>query len=396
MNAAILLVFLLPLALAQTDDCLTYSYGTKATAQIVALSASSFTSLTTSSEINSALQSLYTIATTLSSPWVWNIYVGASNEDEYLIKNCANQQGSNAYCSSSGPQYIAYVRNTAYYGDDVRHVYGFNSGSVDIVTNYYGFAPESSLYNTTGRFWYQTLGWSSIQTFAAGGSGKTYSQSFGTGLVAAADKNMEEYCGPCLSNSYAVAATQALAVSDFASAKAGITSASGFTAVATAIKTALDAIDSSYAVNGLLGFPNGDSYMVKYCNELGSVGTTDCSGHDYLFYVTNFVVYGDYTRRALTLASDGTVGDVAVTLTTYNVTSRQWFQVANGWSDTYAFASSNVTGRTYALAIDGGVVGTDRSSTEPCGRNSQSAVTSSASGVLASFVVFAVSFLALF
>lgn len=387
MNAALLLVFLLPLALAQTDDCLTYSYATKATAQIVALSASSFTSLTTSSEIESALESLYQIVTASSSPSVWNIYVGASNEDTYLVKNCVNQQGTNAYCSSSGPQYIAYVRNTAYFGDTVRHVFGFNSGSVDVVSNYYGFAPESSTYNTTGRFWYQTMGWSSVQSFVGGGSGKTYSQSFSTGLVAAADRGMNEFCGPCLSDSYAVAATQALAVSDFATAKAGITSASGFTAVATAIKTALDTVDSSYAVNGLLGFSNGDSYMVKYCDQLGSVGTTDCSGHDFLFYVTNYAVYGDSVRRALALDSNGTVGDVVVTLTTYDVTARAWFTVANGWSDTYTFASSDVTGRTYALAINGGVVGTDRSSTEPCGRNDQGSSTSSAPQVLASFVV---------
>lgn len=395
MNFALILVFLFPLALAQTDDCLTFSYGTKATQKVVALPASTFTGLTTSAAIESALESLYQIATSLSSPWVGNVYVGASNDDTYLVKNCLNQRGANAYCSSSGPQYIAYVRNTAYYGDTVRHVFGFAAdGNVDILANTYNFSPENSTYNTTGRFWYKTLGWSGFEVFAAGGYGKTYSQAYGSNMVAAADRNNFEYCGPCLSNSYAVAATQALTLVDFSAAKAGITSSSGFTAVATAIKNTLDAIGSNYTVTGHIGFPNGDSYMVKYCNQLGGEGTSECSGHDYLFYVTNRAVYTDNVRRALAMSSDGTVGSLVSTLSAYDVTTRQWYQINSGWTDTYAFAAANITGRTYSLAINGGVAGTDRSDSEPCGRSVQACTTtSSASTVLVSFAALAASFL---
>lgn len=56
-------------------------------------------------------------------------YAGFSNNDFYMIKDCSFPTASCESVSGWTPDtvYLGYVRNTAVYGDDVRHIYAIKS-----------------------------------------------------------------------------------------------------------------------------------------------------------------------------------------------------------------------------------------------------------------------------
>lgn len=49
----------------------------------------------------------------------------------------------------------------------------------------------------------------------------------------------------------------------------------------------MDVVNSTNSVNAIVGFENGDSYMVKFCNAAGG-GTSECNNRDFVFYIILF------------------------------------------------------------------------------------------------------------
>jgi len=397
MKAAVLLLAFAAIAFA-ADDCLDNSYATVAVSSLVA-SSTTWTGLTTNASINTALTTIGTIVNGISSPWVQNVQVGLSNDDYYMIKNCRTQDGPNGFCGAT-PQWLAYVRNTAVFGDNVRHVFKVtNPLAVDITVaeNYVG--AETVAYAPTAQAYYpvnQTSGqWTGLITFNSGGSGKIYSASL-TGGVAAASRTMQEPCGECFSNSWAIPAVRAISTQNLASYRT-VTNSNQFSSIATILQKVIKDVGGGYQVTAYVAFDNGDSYTVKNCNQSENIKSTpECANRQWLFYTRNVAVLGNASRFIYDLSDAGAVGTlINVTAAAYNTTGRPFYRTQNGWSEPYPFASSSLNGNTFTASFNGGVIASDRIPTEPCTRvTAASAVVCptsapAGSGASASAVVFA-------
>jgi hypothetical protein len=139
-----------------------------------------------------------------------NLYVGFKNNDFYMVKNCKSKLNidSVSYCKTNSFSYLAYIRNSKVFGGSLlRNIYGIDSsGNLDSTK----IATESSNYNATERAWYKIRnGYTDVQSFASGGSGRSFCSSLQSidivGTVAgvvAGDYDANEPCGTANSKSF--------------------------------------------------------------------------------------------------------------------------------------------------------------------------------------------------
>jgi hypothetical protein len=257
-----------------------------------------------------------------TSQWVWNVYFAKSTKEFYMIKNCRlYESASNPYCPGSATPWIVYVKGAL---ESYRRVYNLDANG-QMGTQ---LGTEATTYDPTTRFWYSAFGWSTTQTFAAGGQGTTYSLAFNGG-VAAADRTAREPCGVCMTSSVTVGAATDLASMHLRR----FTNANDANAIRANIKVIFDDFMrlTQYRrnlVNLYVGASNNDFYMVTSCRlpENGNQNTyCAAAGTDYVALVRNTLVYSDDVRHSWALNADGTFGAVGPLSGQYNTTQRAWY-----------------------------------------------------------------------
>jgi hypothetical protein len=343
------------------------------------------------------------------------LYLGLSNNDFYMVQNCHLPETMNsANCmaaNATGNQYLAYVRNTAVFSDDVRHIWALDENGV-------GSGEEltpSSTYLTTQRPWYLTQdGWADEYIFASNNKpGRTFTASFNGGVVGAdysyaepceacapppqngqppmpePEKPMNEPMGPfnepCKDHSYAVDAVMQL--DNRASA---LEMCSTEQECVSEIFPVIQNLTSAYVWNVYFAKSDKSAYLIKNCRIAEAITAPFCFGATHwVAYVKNST---ESYRRVYSLDSQGMLGEQIGTETnTYDPTARPWYILAMNsnsanWTGASPFAAGG-QGYTFTQAIgsNGTVVAADRTSREPCGLCLTSSVSVSSVNALSSW-----------
>ncbi len=218
------------------------------------------------------------------------LYVGYSNDDFYMINSCvANTVSAPPVCSGN-MQIIVTVVNYDVFGDYKRRAFSVDGqGNVNwnnllggctpltlvsskitlkiLLTNpYYLNLGTEQEYYATERPWYNVTGWTDPYAFAppATYQGQTL-VSRNSGYTLGADRIYSEPCGPCLTQSHAVAPTFHLSQINLASWRAMTTVNQVKEALVKFQKDIFMSFPSKTLFQLLVAFDNGDSLLLAKC-----------------------------------------------------------------------------------------------------------------------------------
>lgn len=147
---------------ADTDSCLSVSVMSSVTDALKSNTTliNLLRDASTLEQIAEGVQQLYKSVVDLpavKSGYVTTPYVGLSNDNNYALRDCSLPENEMLTgCAVEGSHWIALVRNTAVFSDQVRHRFGINSDGQMLV------APtwvDANPFLTTQRPWYTTQGW---------------------------------------------------------------------------------------------------------------------------------------------------------------------------------------------------------------------------------------------
>jgi len=123
-------------------------------------------------------------------------------------------------------------------------------------------------------------------------------------------------------------------------------------------------------INFIVGFHNGESYMIKDCGFMAGGGSGQCSlpgTNRYQLWVTSPLVYGggNITRQVYQINTDGSLGGYAglgnspaAPTGSYDVKSRAFFTIGMGWTNVNSVADVTATlNRRFAVASGQGFSG---------------------------------------
>jgi hypothetical protein len=355
------------------NKCLRNSFAPKAVRMAAAdqtdggISPARFVGASDWSTITLAVQNVLDVMTTVDYGNNVMLFIGTEDSDFYGVKNCfiAPTLLADTFCKQavrSGLQYIAYVRNTRYFNDAKRRVYGvrhqngfaltsgatINMGPNNDVTP---MGVTSSDYPTTERSWYKLrAGWTALYAFSSGGLGQTYAHPFYNMAknrilgVVAADKYGEEACfEPCTRYSYAAPAVRAAVqngnLDRFAATDSQRTMSDAISAVYTAYDT------NNQGNNKMLYFgmeKSGDYYGVKNCRSAATDLDKYCADPvataRLLAHVKNEAAYNDNKTHVFQISDTGVVNlpaTVGMSTTGYDPRTHAWYMQAKkadgGW-----------------------------------------------------------------
>ena len=183
------------------NKCLRYSFATKAVRMATAeqteggISPARFSGAVDFGTISLAVENLVDVMRAVDYGNNVMLFIGTEDSDFYGVKNCfiAPTLLADKYCKRAvrfGLQYIAYIRNSAYYRDGKRRIYGvqhnpsfaLTTGAKTVLLPSGDVQPmgiTDGEYPTTERSWYKLrAGWTPLYSFASGGLGQTYAMPF--------------------------------------------------------------------------------------------------------------------------------------------------------------------------------------------------------------------------
>jgi LysM repeat protein len=303
------------------------------------------------------------------------MFIGTEDDDFYGVKNCyiAPTLLADTFCKIAvrqGFQYIAYVRNTRYFGDGIRRIYGIRhqpsfqltgQDKQEVLTKDQYLGIQSGEYKTTQRSWYKLAaaskagaprqagelldfrsgGWTGLYKFRSGGIGLTYALPFyDTSFknlrgVVAGDKYGEESCfEPCTRNSYVVPAVRSLVKNGMLDRFAATDSQSTMQQAISELHKAYDA--NNQGTNKMLyfGMTSDDYYGVKNCRSASTDQDKFCSDPvataRLLAHIKNAAAYNDNKTHVFQISDTGEVNlpaAVGMSQTDYFPTNEPWYTV---------------------------------------------------------------------
>lgn len=397
------------------NKCLRNSWATRGVRMAVSdqvdggISPARFFGISDFSTMSLAIENLFNVMLTIDYGNNVMLFIGTEDGDFYGVKNCfiAPTLLADNYCKLAvrqGRQYIAYIRNTKYYGDNKRHIYGIQSSPTFALVggeNTYGrvdtqMGVTGSDYATTQRSWYKLrAGWTSLYRFSSGGLGQTYAAPFYNlaknrmfGVIAG-DKYGEESCfESCTRFSYAGKAVRALVQNGGLDRFAATDSQQTMSQAVSALYSSYDL--NNQGTNKMLYFAmmNGDYYGVKNCRaastDLDKFCADPVATARLLAHINNEAAYNDNKTRVFQISDSGVVNlpaTVGMTSQGYDPLKEPWYvgaKAGNGWTYqatygefpdpiTYSYKITNASDtnpKTKNNLI--GVAGADRFVHEPC------------------------------
>jgi hypothetical protein len=330
------------------------------------------------------------------------LWFAMSNGDYYALMNCRSVVNQlNEFCvnPATTARLLAVVKNKLVFGDDLRHVYQLtDKGSVlmQVGVSSVPFDPlKESWYNLGSGFTYnsdtgqpetfsvliprtgittstQTLSGltaAELQVFesniAALAANASNVPSSAVGVAGGVRYRLESCADACLSNSWAVAATQAFAVggasSFLAPGSPGITSMNGVQSVIRTMYTAFKQSDHGHNVRMSYGTSTGDLYELVNCwlqvNNQNPFCLQSSMQSWLVAYIKNQIVFGDnlvhvYTLRACTYLTE-CYGQMIAKLGTFSPTvdfkDERWYVTKMGWSSSFAWGAE--IAQTYSIPV---------------------------------------------
>jgi hypothetical protein len=351
------LALLAPFATAALSQACLDAAGANTPTLALANSVAAFTSIPNSQQ---GITLVWNVLQSVTTPYFQNLYFGLSNGDFFMLKNCRLQESTNIpYCGQANTPLIAYVRSSVDFGTNTqRHIFPVDANGIlgaEITP-----AP-SGTYDTVNRFWYtQPSGWSALQTFAAGGQGFTYTVGFngvvngGQQGVAAWDRVTRTPCDVCADNSFAVTAATVLAAMDMRR-YVSVTSSGVFQELMWPLWQTLLATqrgNGHYTISTYVGLANSDFYQISDCWATTNAALPQCMlGTRYFATVRNTAIFGDQFRHVYSVNTDGSLILTPIVSGVYNTTQRPWFQLNNGWTDTYLSATSGLQIQSFTISF---------------------------------------------
>ncbi|KYQ93952.1 hypothetical protein DLAC_04841 [Tieghemostelium lacteum] len=380
------------------NTCLTNSY---ANGVVETLDQITWTSPTTFSDVSAIVQKLFTTKFAAQSAFSIQLYIGFSSGAFIEIKDCTQPEFYGGAICGTESRFVAIVGGTLT-SDLFLRSYPINADGT--ATNNLIFTTNTD-YNVTIRPWYvigksQTYGWSAPYQFATTNMvGRTFVKSF-TGGVVAADFTPRE-CDPvsattvtfsqaesradtCLNSSTLITDTNSILQS--AKALANLSNMNDIQVGITNFFNALYLIGGEYVASYYVGFSNGDTYLIRDCNNPEAFPIGPCQNNDYVVFIRNFALQASNTRWVYALSNTGVITPttpLAKEGTVYNPTGRLWYTTPNTWNLLTSFTTGAPT-LVYSVSFTGGVVAIDRSFREPCNSCLNSA-TNKATTLTASF-----------